>query len=61
MRVAVAKERPEDSVTKELKWWKNKAFVKELNRRCADWETGKDKGYTMEEIDASIEQLKAQS
>lgn len=31
------------------KIWKNKAFVKEMERRMADFESGKDKGYTCEE------------
>jgi hypothetical protein len=50
----------EDTIEEELEWWKNKAFVKELDKRYADWESGKEKGYTMGEIDASIEKIKKQ-
>lgn len=50
----------EDTIEEELEWWKNKAFMKELDKRYTDWESGKEKGYTMEEIDASIEKMKKQ-
>jgi putative addiction module component (TIGR02574 family) len=36
------------------KIWKNKAFVKEMERRIADYESGKDKGYTWEEAKEMI-------
>jgi putative addiction module component (TIGR02574 family) len=32
------------------KIWKNKAFVKEMERRVADYEAGKVKGYTWDEV-----------
>jgi hypothetical protein len=48
----------EDEITEELEWWKDKAFVKELDSRYKAWASGKEKGYTRSEVDASIEQLK---
>ncbi|MBD0287032.1 MAG: hypothetical protein ICV53_12980 [Flavisolibacter sp.] len=48
----------EDEITEELEWWKDNAFIKELDSRYSDWTSGKEKSYTRKEIDASIEQLK---
>ena len=42
-------------ITEEIEWWKDKGFVKELDRRYNAWETGKEKGYTLEEVDALFE------
>ena len=51
----------EDDITEENKWWQNHVFTKELDRRYSTWKTGKEKGYTLEEVDASIAQLKKKS
>ena len=51
----------EDDITEENKWCQNHVFTKELDRRYSTWETGKEKGYTLEEVDASIAQLKKKS
>jgi len=48
----------EDQITEELEWWKDKGFAKELDKRYKGWTSGKEKGYTHDEVDASIEQLK---
>ena len=48
----------EDEITEQVEWWKDKVFVKELDKRYKNWESGKEKGYTLSEIDAEIEQLK---
>jgi hypothetical protein len=48
----------EDDITDELEWWKDKAFVKDLDKRYEAWESGKEKGYSQAEMDASIEKLK---
>ena len=48
----------EDEITGETEWWKDHVFVKELDRRYKAWANGKEKGYTLAEVDASIEQLK---
>ncbi|MGC4037399.1 MAG: hypothetical protein QM764_15670 [Chitinophagaceae bacterium] len=48
----------EEEITEELQWWKDNAFIKELDKRYDSWSNGKEKGYTLSEIDASIEQMK---
>ena len=48
----------EDEIVHEVAWWEDNAFTKELDKRYAAWSGGKEKGYTMAEIDASIEQQK---
>lgn len=48
----------EDEITEELEWWKDKAFVKDLDKRYDAWASGKEKGYTQAEVDATIDQLK---
>lgn len=48
----------EDDIKEETEWWKDNAFVNELDRRYATWSAGKEKGYSPAEIDASIEQLR---
>lgn len=39
-------------------WWKDKQFVEELDHRYDAMETGKDKGFTVEQIEASITKLR---
>ena len=51
----------EDDIVEDAEWWKNQQFTEELNNRYKDWKTGKDKGFTMQDIDASIELLKQKS
>jgi hypothetical protein len=36
-------------------WWKDKQFIKELDRMNEAMESGADKGVTFEDIEASIE------
>jgi hypothetical protein len=42
----------------EIPWWENKEFIKELDQEYADWKSGKVKGYSIEEANASIEELR---
>jgi hypothetical protein len=48
----------EDDITQELQWWKDNAFTQELDRRYKAWENGSEKGFSLAEVDASVEQLK---
>ena len=48
----------EDDITETAEWWKDKAFIKEMDEAYDAWETGKEKGFTLAEIDAEIEQLR---
>jgi hypothetical protein len=40
--------------TKHRKWWEDEAFVKELDRRADEIESGKVKGYTRDEVEAEV-------
>lgn len=40
------------------KWWKDKTFVAELDRRLEASEEGTDKSFTIEELEASIDKLR---
>ena len=42
----------EDEITEKTEWWKDKVFMKELDNRYRAWETGKEKGYTLDEVNA---------
>ena len=48
----------EDEIIEEVEWWKNQQFIQDLNTRFENWKSGKDKGFTVQDIDASIELLK---
>lgn len=48
----------EDEINEEVKWWKDNNFLNELDKRYKGWESGKEKSYTLAEINASIEKLK---
>lgn len=48
----------EDEIKSETEWYKDTAFVKELDEQYKAWKSGKDKGYTMDEVGEAIERLK---
>lgn len=48
----------EDEISHEYEWCEDKEFVQELDRRVAAYESGKDKGYTLQEIKSSIDRLR---
>ena len=39
-------------------WWKDKKLLAEFDERSKALESGADKGFTLEELDASIEKLR---
>lgn len=47
----------EDNIVEELEWWNDIQFTQDLNKRYEDWKTGKDKGYSLEEVNISIDLL----
>lgn len=49
----------ENEIEEETEWWKNNSFIDELNKEYEAWKKGDAKGYTLEEIEASIQELKA--
>jgi hypothetical protein len=44
----------ENEISETENWWSDKNFIKELDQRFADWETGKDKGYSLSEVKNEI-------
>lgn len=48
----------EEEIENTEAWWKDKKFIAELDKRYQDLETGKDKGFTIEQAEASIEKLR---
>jgi hypothetical protein len=49
----------EDDIAEETEWWKNPAFVSDLEKEYEAWNSGKDKGYSLTEIKAEIASRKA--
>jgi len=48
----------ESEIEETSEWWKDKRFVKELDRRYEALESGTDKGFTVEKLEASIDKLR---
>jgi hypothetical protein len=48
----------EDTITEELKWWNDKSIIDDLQKRYEAWDSGKEKGYSMADIDKDIARLK---
>jgi hypothetical protein len=48
----------ENEITNTKEWWKDKQFVAELDSRYAAMEKGADKGFTVEQLEASITKLR---
>jgi hypothetical protein len=48
----------ENEIEETREWWKDKQFIKELDRRYHALETGADKGYSIKKIEASIGKLR---
>ena len=48
----------ENEITETNEWWKDKLFVAELDRRFEALETGTDKGFTIEQLEASIDKMR---
>jgi hypothetical protein len=48
----------EDEITETNEWWKNNAFVEELDTRFNDLDTGIDKGVTTTQLKTSIDKLR---
>lgn len=36
----------------EQPWWNDKTYMSEINRRFSEMESGKEKGFTLEEMEA---------
>jgi hypothetical protein len=49
----------EDDIAEKAEWWKDAAFVSELEKEYEAWDSGKDKGYSLADIKAEIASRKA--
>ena len=49
----------EDEITEDLNLWEDPAFLNELDHRLAEYESGKVKGSTWEEVKAKAQSLKS--
>lgn len=41
------------------KWWEDEEFLADLDERGRRYKTGVDRGYTLEEVKAELEKMKA--
>lgn len=48
----------ENEIEETSEWWKDKKFIAELDRRYQALETGADKGFTVEQLESSINKLR---
>jgi hypothetical protein len=48
----------EDEITAETEWFKDAAFVKELDTQYRAWKEGSVKGYTLDDVDNAVGKLK---
>ena len=48
----------ENDIEEKYNWWEDKEFVAELDENVQNCVDGKDKGFTLEEIDAEIKSKK---
>ena len=44
----------EDEITEENEWWKNEALLTAFDKELEDLESGKQKGYSYEEIKSEM-------
>jgi len=48
----------EDEIEKTQEWWKDKAFIAELDRRYNALENGTDKGVSVSDLEANLNKLR---
>jgi hypothetical protein len=48
----------ENEIEETNEWWKDKGFVKEINHRHQLLESRTDKGFSLEELVASVDKLR---
>ncbi len=48
----------ENEIEQEAEWWKDKQFVKELDNRYYALKSGADKGFTLPQLQQSINKLR---
>lgn len=48
----------EDDIAEESEWWNNPTFVSTLEKEFDAWDSGKEKGHSLAEINAEITRRK---
>lgn len=48
----------ENEIDETKEWWRDKQFVAELDNRYEAMETGKDKGFTVTQLETSIAKIR---
>jgi len=48
----------EDTITEKVEWWEDNRILGEFQKRYDAWNTGKEKGYSMSDIEKDISGLK---
>lgn len=48
----------ENDILETTEWWQDKTVITEMDKRYKNWQTGKDRGYTLEETKAHLIRLK---
>ena len=45
-------------IEESYEWWKDKKLLEEFDDRCKALESGADKGFTLDELEVSIQKLR---
>lgn len=48
----------ENEIEETNEWWENRSFIEELDNRYKAMESGKDNGFTVEQLHSSINKLR---
>ena len=48
----------EPQIEEPYEWWKDKTLLADFDERCKAMESGADQGFTLDQLDASIEKLR---
>ena len=48
----------EDEIEENEKWWKDRAFVNELDERYKALENGSDRGFTVQQLEHTVTKLR---
>ncbi len=49
----------ENDIEETNEWWQDKALVSNLDKRYQEWKAGKEKGYTINEVQADLLRIKS--
>jgi len=49
----------EDRIEQDLPWFEKVELIQEFTSRYENWKKGQEKGYSISDIDAEIEKIKA--